>query len=413
MSGLRAALNQRVGIEDYLAWSTVVSAFLFIPIRPSVLLGYLVIIANCLILLTLDRLSIHRNHLIAILTITGFSLIGAHFAGTAISAIIVQSLGITVTSVYYFSALTNFGISLSRWMEMYVRMAFLLAILGIIGWVIARILHVGDGRLVAIYSEPSYYIFLTLPAVGYCINRYVGERQYGWEVLIFLLTYALADSSLGFLGLLLIGLFTFAPRLRGWQILLAGFVVCALLGALYIGSANFRIRAADTVMAIAKQDVGGTNASTFALLSNIYVTSQSFRAHPLTGIGIGGYANAYDKYIDDLAGPRLTPLVYTGLNRDDANSMVLRVAAELGAPGLLLLFSFLIVCARVRGTPYIATRNAILPYLIVRTSRMGAYFTVELYFFVGLYVLNYLNSRAAHRPDEARDAAGPSQTART
>jgi len=27
-------------------------------------------------------------------------------------------------------------------------------------------------------------------------------------------------------------------------------------------------------------------------------------------------------------------------------------------------------------------------------TRMGHYFTVELYFFVGLYLLNYLNSRA-------------------
>jgi hypothetical protein len=396
VSGLKIALSQRIGVEEYLAWSTVVSVLLFIRIIPSVMLGYLVVIPNCLLLLALGRLTIHRNHLIAILVVGGFSLIGAHYAGTGTNAIVVQIVGITIFSVYYFDMLTSFGISLSRWMEMYVRIAFLVAILGIVEWTIARALHIGDGRLVAIYSEPSHYIFVTLPAIGYCINRYVSERQYGWETAVFVLSYLLADSSLGFLGILLIGLFTFAPRLKGWQILLAGTVVCALVGGLYVGSANFRLRATDTIVAIDKQDLGGTNASTFALLSNMYVTSQSFAAHPLTGVGIGGYANAYDAYIGTLSGPGLI-FLHEDLNRDDANSLFLRVAAELGVPGLVVLFGFLIVCGRVGGPPYAAIRNAILPYMLVRMGRFGAYFSVECYFFVGLYIFNYMQSRAARR----------------
>jgi O-antigen ligase len=153
--------------------------------------------------------------------------------------------------------------------------------------------------------------------------------------------------------------------------------------------------------AIVRQDLSATGASTFAFLSNIYVTSQSFLAHPLTGIGIGGYADAYDKYIGGITDTVGIPnagfsyIAAMELNRDDASSMFLRVAAELGVPGLLLLFGFLIVCARVRGMPYTAIRNALLPYLIVRMTRMGHYFTVELYFFVGLYLLNYLNYCAA------------------
>ena len=100
----------------------------------------------------------------------------------------------------------------------------------------------------------------------------------------------------------------------------------------------------------------------------------------MTGIGIGGYANAYDKYIGGITGTHPLPssniadnLNYQ-LNRDDAASMFMRVAAELGVPGLLVLLGFLIVCARVRGPPYVMIRNAILPYLIVRMSRMGHYF---------------------------------------
>jgi len=37
-----------------------------------------------------------------------------------------------------------------------------------------------------------------------------------------------------------------------------------------------------------------------------------------------------------------------------------------------------------------------LPYLLIRMFRFGAWFSLELYFFVGLFVLNYLHSRAAY-----------------
>ena len=396
VSGLNAISDQRIFIEDYLVWSTVLSTLLFIPVLPSIFLGYLLIIPNSLVLLMLDRLSIHRNHLIAILLLTGFSLIGAHLAGGDTKPVIAQILGITVTSVYFFNALTTFGIPLPRWMDMYIRVAIAAAVLGILQWAIARILHTGDGRLKSIFLEPSHYIFLTLPAIGYCSARYIEKREYGPETLIFLLTYVLADSSLGFLGILLVGAFNVTTRLKSWQILLATALGCAMLGGLYLGSENFRLRATDTITAIAKQDLGGTNASTFALLSNVYVTSQSFQTHPFTGVGIGGYANAYDKYIGTLSGPGLTFLNET-LNRDDANSLFLRIAAELGIPGLLVIFGFLVICGHVRGSPYQTIRNALLPYLLVRMLRFGAYFSVEFYFFVGIYLLNYMQCRATKR----------------
>jgi O-antigen ligase len=150
-------------------------------------------------------------------------------------------------------------------------------------------------------------------------------------------------------------------------------------------------------MAIARQDISGTNASTFAFLSNLYVSSQSFLAHPMTGVGMGGYAMAYDKYIGGVEEADLNELLSMSLNRDDANSLFLRTAAELGLPGILVLLGFIILCAQVRGSPYQEIRNAILPYFLVRFGRYGAYFSVEVYFFVGIYLLNYLESRRANR----------------
>src|SRR5690349_654982 len=103
--------------------------------------------------------------------------------------------------------------------------------------------------------------------------------------------------------------------------------------------------------------------------------SQSLLAHPWTGIGAGGYAFAYDKYIGDIKGFGLSDVMSLELNRQDANSMFLRVGAEFGIPGLILLFGFLFICARVKGSPYLQIRNAILPYLLIRMGRGGHYFT--------------------------------------
>lgn len=411
VSGLAAVLNQRFGLEQYLIWSTILAALLFVPFVPSMQLGYVIALGNGAILLALNRLSIHRNHLIAILALAAFSLVGTQLSGISSTVIVAQILGITVMSVYFFSALTSFNLSVSRWMELYVYLALAVAIAGFILWAVSLALGVGDGRLMAIYSEPSFYVYVTLPAVGYCINRYVSERRYGAESLIFVASYALADSSLGFLGLILIALFTFGPRLKGWQMVAGATLLAVLVSGVYLASSNVRIRIDQMVRAGIRQDLVGVGASPFAILSNLYVTGQSFAAHPLTGVGIGGYSNVYDKYIGDINGLGLTYLLEIQLNKYDANSMILRVTAELGVPGLIALFAFLLTCARVKGSPFLQIRNALLPYLIVRVARLGAYFTVELFFFAGLYLLNYLNYRATLRPAQGRALAYPkSQT---
>ncbi len=406
MTGVRAALRRQFDLDDYLVWSTIVAALLLVPFfRPAFQVGYIIVILNSLVLLALNRLNIHRNHLLALLALSVFGMAGAQLSGTPLTAPVSQILGISAMSIYFLNALTSFNLSLRQWMELYLRAAFALAVFALISWPLISA-YSGDFRLRAFYTEPSFYVNATMPAVGYCLNRFIQERRYGREIIVFLLTYILADSSLGFLGLMLIALMSYAPRLKGWQILAAGALLVALVGGLYFGSTNFRLRANDTVIAAATQDLAGTNASTFALLSNVYVTSQSFLEHPWTGIGMGGFEYAYDKYIGGLTGTDISNGLSMELNREDGNSMFLRVATELGLPGLVVLLGFLIICARVQGLPYVEIRNAILPYLLIRMGRGGHYFTVELYFFVGIYLLNYMQSRAARKLGRAQMPKG-------
>ena len=395
VAGLKDSLERRFGLQDYLIWSTVIAALMLVQVRGTIEIGYIIVIINSLILLSLNQLKIHRNHFLALLALTGFSLIGAFLSGTPLNAPISQLVGISVLSIYFFSALTTLGPSLEYWLEIYMRAAFTIAIVGIIRWAVGRFVPGADPRLIAIYSEPSFFVYVTLPALGYCVNRFAAEGRYGWESLIFVLSYVLADSAIGFLGIFLVGILTYVPRLKGRQLLGGIVIACCIIPGLYLASANVRLRAYNMATAIARQNLSATDPTTFAFLSNIYVTAQSFSAHPFTGIGLGGYANAYDKYIGNITGADSLESLGSQfiesmqLNRDDAASMFLRITAELGIFGLLLLIGFLVVCGRVRGVNYTTIRNAILPYLVMRMTRMGHYFTVELYFFVGIYLLNY------------------------
>jgi len=51
-----------------------------------------------------------------------------------------------------------------------------------------------------------------------------------------------------------------------------------------------------------------------------------------------------------------------------------------------------------------------MPYMLIRMGRLGAWFSCELYFFVGLFLLNYLHSRALYgtsrRPRREAPARG-------
>jgi hypothetical protein len=370
----KSLLHRQIDLDDYLVGSTVVSVFMTVHLGKAgidLYLGYPLLLLNLAILLKTNRLVMHANHAAALLMLACFGTFSAVLASSPLTALLAQFVGIAGFSIYYFCILSGFGVPLIRWLDLYARTAFFVAICSLFQWAVSRALHVGDGRLQGFYSEPSIYVFTMLPA-------------------------------LGFLGILFIALLTMTRRMNAWQLILGTTLMALGVGVTYILSGNFRIRLNDTVMALASQDLGGTNASTFALLSNAYVAWRTLLDHPLTGVGLGGYQFVYEKYIGDVIGTDPQTLDLINLNMFDANSMILRVGAEFGLPGLIALFGSIILCARVKGERHRLIRDAILPYLLVRIGRLGAYFTMELYFFLGLYVLNYLESRRTARMDAAK-----------
>ena len=123
----RWPLNVRSLVENYLLYSTIASVFMgemLFHKGVDVFAGYPVVIVNTLILLALDRLLIHRNHAIFVGVVMLVSLVVSRRSGTPVFSIAQQIIGILVFSIYYFSMLTTYGLSLPRWLEIYTRPRF-------------------------------------------------------------------------------------------------------------------------------------------------------------------------------------------------------------------------------------------------------------------------------------------------
>ena len=391
-------------LERYIVVSTAVAVFLSQTVAQvgfDLALGYPLILTNLLLLLIGGRLAIHPVHVVLLVAVALISFVSSLSSSTPFNAILSQISGIAVISTYYLSVLSRFPVSVISWMELYGKFALAVSLYGLFAYVFLQHPGMRDyDRLKAFYPEPSFYIYVTLPALGYYLSCYLHDRSHKWEALLLLACYLLSRSSLGIIGLALILLIQFRNRLKGWKVLLAIPCIAGLSVAFYLGVSDFRLRVNDTLISIATADVTNANASTLALLSNAYVAAKTFLAHPLTGVGIGGYQYAYPAYIGDVLE---RSSYFYGLNMYDAASLYLRIAAEMGLLGIVAFVVALVWLSRVQGAPFEQVRNAIVPYILIRAFRYGAYFSVELYFFVGLYILNYLNYRANQPKSRVRD----------
>src|SRR5436309_2305817 len=136
-------VHYRISMENYLIYSTAISVFLTILLTHKgvdIFMGYPIVIANTMILLSQDRLILHRNHALAIFVILMVSLAASASSTTPAASILAQVIGIAVFSVYFFSMLANSGLSVPRWMEIYAQVALAVAAWGVIAFVL-RHLH--------------------------------------------------------------------------------------------------------------------------------------------------------------------------------------------------------------------------------------------------------------------------------
>lgn len=262
------------------------------------------------------------------------------------------------------------------------------------------------------FQEPSFLAISFIPAAFVAICRLMGitDMITRKKSIIILSVLVLSQSAIGLLGLVLsLGLVMLkkysilrSPRLS----FLSGILFVIISLGLY-SIPKVQIRVNDTAKLfyndrVSAQDIESTNMSTYAIYSNFKIVQATFADRPIFGSGLGTYESDYYKYVKVVMPPnRMTETV--ALNERDANSLLLRVTAELGLFGLFLMGWF-IFTNRIRGVDLNSHSQALINYWVINSAvyvlilsrliRMGHYTTLGFVLFLMIY---YISKRAYER----------------
>jgi len=355
-------------------------------------LFYLIVLTNFFLLLFSKQISHAKGILFFyfILIVSGITSIA--LKTNELHLFLSQFVGIYFISLYFFNFFKIFQDQLKKIYTDYVWMCFYIAIIGIPLFLLVLIRKGHLEGFHSILAEPAHYATFVFPAFFYSYkNKELPRKIY--KLLLF--TIIMSGSSLALLGLGL-SLILFPNRVRIWTLFIPFIVFACLLAGSYFVYPDFRTRVDDTVTVIQSADLTGANLSTYALLSNMYISIESFVNNPVSGSGLGSHEKSHGLFIEDLAGTEAFSETLT-LNSKDANSLFLRVMSDMGMAGLLFIFYF-IVRAYNRNKIIDSHKlfsKALLLYFFCKLFREGHYFSPEMYFFIFAYYFS--NERVIKR----------------
>jgi len=357
-------------------------------------LFYVIILLNSLLLITKKSYYLNTKHLLILGILILHGVIIYTFNQNNIIHLVSQIIGISISSFYYYNFIRCYGTELV--IDLYLKFAYVIALLALP--MLFFSINMFDHRLNGIMTEPAHYATIMIPALYVLFRR----KKHFWAGVI-LITILLSRSSLGFIGLILIAIL---PILKPKYIFRLSIVL--LLGGFVIGNylanhwnENFGDQTNNQVVRRVKQTYNSfitiktgkfkqdTNLSSYALISNMFITKTSFLNAPL-GTGIGSYASQYDKYFPNMSPPSyLRHSTLIKVNREDANSLFLRLLVDLGVFAFLLLFYFLWRGFNVSQKKEGFMQQGTFIYLILKLIREGHYFPPELYFFLILFLKDF------------------------
>lgn len=201
-------------------------------------------------------------------------------------------------------------------------------------------------RFQSVTLEPSVVAYTFAPVFFLSLYNIFTRRSFligrHWSIL-FILSYLLTLSAIAYIGVVVALVILYFNRITYRKLGLAAFALLAISILAYIPyrlMPEIRMRVDDTFYGLnndftQREVYTSVNASSYAILSNLYVASQSVRENPWLGNGIGTHEQTYDKFLP------LDAREYSSLNRKDANSLALRLVTETGFVGLGLFLFFL------------------------------------------------------------------------
>lgn len=385
-------------LDKYIVYSSIFALFtedFYFHYIIDIKLYYLLLLSNFLLLSVNKTLKVPKNLLIIIGLLCLHGIVSYTLFQNPIKSLIAQVVGISLSSIYYYNFIKIYGTK--KVFKVYLDFAFAIAVLAIPMFYL-EINTFTYNRLNGIMSEPAHYAAIMLPAC-YVFFR---DKMYVKFILI-LITIVLSKSSIGFIGLLLIILIPLIKIKYFLKYAIIAVVVVAA-GSYYVStkwnepvneneSNAFVRRLKETKESISALNTGKfkeyTNLSTYAFLSNSFITKQIFLSKPL-GAGLGSYKHEYDKYNNKLSPPAyLKTLHQTKINKTDANSLFLRMTADLGVFAFLMFIYFFYNSFNIFKDHKKIIRQSTFFYLILKLIREGHYFPPEFYFFLLIFLKDF------------------------
>lgn len=370
-------------------YSTLLSVFseaLYYNVGFDIKFFYIVVFLNFFLLGLANRIKYSNGllwfHLILILSGV-FSIV---FGYNTPSYFSIQLFFLLIIPVYYFSFFDFFKFRFDEIIRFYCTCAFWLSVIGLIK--LPYDISQGVG-LHSLLLEPAHFCTAVLPAF-FITYKQRSFKRYMFKII--LLAVLLSGSSLGVMGLGIALLLTVKrPSLIKAVGALA--VVSILFVITYFKYEPLRLRIDDTFTGITTGDISTLNLSSYALVSNLYVSFQSFLTNPLFGNGVGSHTLSRSMYLGNLKGITVFQDMHIDhLNAQDAGSLFSRVMSELGMIGLIGIFIFIrkfyVSNISVEQEKYSIVSRGIILYFSCKLIREGHYFSPEMYFFVFAYVYN-------------------------
>jgi hypothetical protein len=381
-------------IRNYIYWSTLIgvfSGFLRIRVPFSITLFDGIMITNLILMPmvgSIVRLPARVLCFILYLVVSGG--IGIAHGTDTIALVLKELLGVSVSLVYFYYFFGMIRNDFEKAFTTYANIAYWFAVIAFPIWVGACIYFGDIERLDGLTAEPTAFCILVLPAFYWYAYQYLTSRLYGGRVAIIIVAIILSSSTNGYIAGLFGVVLLLSRRGRLKYLVAAPIVIIGIAALAYTYSTDIRMRVNDTLRAVVTQNVIGANSSTYALISNIFVTRQVLKESPLIGNGLGSHPISHDRFLADIPGvATFIQQRITDLNSSEAASLGLRSLSELGILGfageLIFVFYFYVGGAGTRA----AISDALLVVFFLKLVRDGGYFAPEQFFFIFIYILNH------------------------
>ncbi|MGL5965537.1 MAG: hypothetical protein ACRCZ2_14260 [Fusobacteriaceae bacterium] len=345
------------------------------------------------------ELKFNLKTIIAIGILGSISLIQSYRNNFSIDRVLEQILIISVMFIGYDLLFMKYGYK--KLFKVYLKISYFICLLGILQFIIYLFLKIDIlkfplgcnirlltsvpneiPRIRSIAYEPGWFSQTLIPAVIYSVEVLIRSKRFQKKYIIIIFAFAIARSS-G--AMIVIPLYFLLKKMNKIKSLIIVSIILPLI--IYLTKNIWYGRVVDTISSLKKLDTGifyGINASSFAILSNLYVALNNNSI--LFGVGLGNHPYSYFRNFIDR---KIGVYHFYGLNSMDAYSLLSRMISEIGIIfsifAILILIMNLDLKNNIKSTINVGAFLAIISFLIRGGlyTRFGTAFIIMLFFYTG------------------------------